>query len=273
MASIPAWRASAAYLYVLQLDASSLAWEYLRRNPDYQRLWRTPGRNGEAAATWGLSLMEDPELDARAAHPLWRCAPAAVIELAARENDACGDGQRFSLWALPGRRALAHDGRRLVVSLAYGTRRMRIALAPDIEDGQASAYLVAADRYLRQRLHTVAEQAAWLLGPRPRGTATLPTLLRPDRRALAHMRSLQALDARSAGASQRAVAGALFGAGRVAENWDADSEVRAQTRHLIRRGAALMRGGYRDLLLPALPRRRETNGLPPNLPSRNDAVR
>jgi len=148
---------------------------------------------------------------------------------------------------------------------------MRIALAPDIEDGQASAYLVAADRYLRQRLHTVAEQAAWLLGPRR--ASTLPTLLCPDRRALAHMRSLQALDARSAGACQRAVAGALFGAGRVAENWDADSEVRAQTRHLIRRGAALMRGGYRDLLLPALPTRRETKSLPPNLPSRNDAVR
>jgi hypothetical protein len=268
---IPAWRASAAYLYVLQLDASSLAWEYLRRNPDYQRLWRTPERNGEAAAPWGLSLMEDPELDARAADPLWRCAPAVVIELAARENDACGDGQRFSLWALPGRRALAHDGRRLVVSLAHGTRRMRIALAPDIEDGQASAYLVAADRYLRQRLRTVAEQAAWLLGPRR--ASTLPTLRCPDRRALAHMRSLQALDGRSAGASQRAVASALFGAGRVADNWDADSEVRAQTRHLIRRGGALMRGGYRDLLLPARPTRRETKRLPPNLPSRNDAVR
>ena len=29
------WYPTAAYLYVLGLDALALAWEYLRRHPDY----------------------------------------------------------------------------------------------------------------------------------------------------------------------------------------------------------------------------------------------
>lgn len=46
-----AWRASATYLYVLRLDAPSLAWEYLRRNPEYGRDWvRRRGTTGGAAA-------------------------------------------------------------------------------------------------------------------------------------------------------------------------------------------------------------------------------
>ena len=34
-----AWRAGAAYLYVLDLDGPGLAWEYLRRNPQYHSEW------------------------------------------------------------------------------------------------------------------------------------------------------------------------------------------------------------------------------------------
>ena len=33
------WYPTAAYLFVLWLDALALAWEYLRRNPDYRLDW------------------------------------------------------------------------------------------------------------------------------------------------------------------------------------------------------------------------------------------
>jgi len=33
------WTATAAYLYVLHLRPSELAWEYLRRNPVYRNEW------------------------------------------------------------------------------------------------------------------------------------------------------------------------------------------------------------------------------------------
>lgn len=48
-----AWRAQAAYLYVLDLDGPALAWEYLRRNAVYQAAWLAQGR-GVDAESWGL---------------------------------------------------------------------------------------------------------------------------------------------------------------------------------------------------------------------------
>ena len=49
-----AWRASAAYLYVLLLEGPSLAWEYLRRNPDYRRDWhaRAEMARAQRAGAW-----------------------------------------------------------------------------------------------------------------------------------------------------------------------------------------------------------------------------
>ena len=63
------WYPTAAYLYTLHLDGPALAWEYLRRHPDYRRDWLRRRRRPEAAARWGLRLLEDPALDARDAHP------------------------------------------------------------------------------------------------------------------------------------------------------------------------------------------------------------
>ena len=45
MAPAPDWRSPSAYAYLDQLDPSGLAWEFLRRNPDYQREYRTVTRN------------------------------------------------------------------------------------------------------------------------------------------------------------------------------------------------------------------------------------
>lgn len=53
-----AWTATAAYLYVLRLDAPSLAWEYLRRNPIYQQVWKHLGKSAAPrdAKIWGLQF-------------------------------------------------------------------------------------------------------------------------------------------------------------------------------------------------------------------------
>ncbi len=45
------WYATAAYLYVLHLDDPALAWEYLRRHPDYRHDCRNlTARTGERPA-------------------------------------------------------------------------------------------------------------------------------------------------------------------------------------------------------------------------------
>jgi hypothetical protein len=50
------WRSSEAYDYLDDLSAADLAWEYLRRNPDYQRDFQTAEGRGDADWTerWGL---------------------------------------------------------------------------------------------------------------------------------------------------------------------------------------------------------------------------
>ena len=47
------WGVSAAYLYVLDLDDASVAWEYLRRHPDYGADWARRERV-VSFARWGL---------------------------------------------------------------------------------------------------------------------------------------------------------------------------------------------------------------------------
>jgi len=53
-----AWRATAAYLYLLGLDPAQLAWEYLRRNRVYQDQWKRRELSGsaDALAPWGLQF-------------------------------------------------------------------------------------------------------------------------------------------------------------------------------------------------------------------------
>lgn len=51
------WRSADAYDYLDELSAADLAWEYLRRNPDYQNDFQTASQ-GRGPATvgkrWGL---------------------------------------------------------------------------------------------------------------------------------------------------------------------------------------------------------------------------
>lgn len=53
------WRAAAAYLYTLDLDGPSLAWEYLRRHAGYQADWLSRQRLA-SALRWGLQSHRKP---------------------------------------------------------------------------------------------------------------------------------------------------------------------------------------------------------------------
>jgi len=53
------WRSADAYRYTLSLPMTAWAWEFLRRNPDYQADCagagqNDPARERELAARWGL---------------------------------------------------------------------------------------------------------------------------------------------------------------------------------------------------------------------------
>ncbi|MEO8546518.1 MAG: DUF2285 domain-containing protein [Burkholderiaceae bacterium] len=145
----------------------------------------------------------------------------------------------FSAWQVPGRKRIAHAGAELVITAVHGPHCLRASLSPELEDGAACGLVVPLDAPLRTRLPGYELQARVMQGEVPR-----PSPRQATRHTLLHLRALQALDARQAGVRHRDIAGALFGAEAVQERWNADSELRAQLRHLLMRAEGLMRGGY-----------------------------
>lgn len=244
------WHPMAAYLYVLYLDDPALAWEYLRRNPDYRRDWRFRRDVPEAGERWGLRLLEDPACDARDAQPDWLADPDRLVQLCPIADISAGPGA-FDLWRLPGRKRLTHDGDRLVLTCELASHVLRGAISTALGDGMPYAYAVRPGSRLSERWRTVeGDLAQWeAAGTEPAAVAHD----RPGRTALLHLRTLQALDGTLAGASHREIAEALFSLATVAEQWFEDSDLRAHVRRLIRGGQALMRGGYRRLLYAEVP--------------------
>ncbi|WP_321855511.1 DUF7011 domain-containing protein [Paraburkholderia tropica] len=239
-----AWYPTAAYLYVLHLDGPALAWEYLRRHPDYRRDWLRRRRHSEAAHAWGLRLLEDPALDAREAHPAWMPDHEAVIQLHP-DVDPLPDAVVFELWRMPGHKYLLHDGKRLVLVVDWQDRCLRFALAPGLEDGMAFAYAIRACAASSTSYHALAVGLDKLavIAAVPAASARR----RPTPTELLELHTLQALDATLAGASLRETAIGLFGTEPVAAGWYADGGLRSRVRRLVRRGQSLMRGGYRRL--------------------------
>ena len=228
------WQPSAAYLYVLHLDGPALAWEYLRRHPDYRRDWRRHnGCAGAVARRWGLRRLENPGLDACDAHPAWCPEPAGVVQfhpdLAPAE-----DAVPFDFWHIAGHKHLLHDGLHLSLTAWLPGRWRRVVLASGLEQGMPYVHAVHDGD---SEPHGTDESAPWFV-----------SRTRPGRAALLEAHTLQALDATLAGAALRQVAEALYGADAVASDWHADSALRARVRRLAQRGAVLMRGGYGRLL-------------------------
>lgn len=237
------WYPTAAYLYTLHLDGLALAWEYLRRHPDYRLDWLRRRRRPESAQRWGLRLLEDPALDARDAHPAWFPDHDAVVQLYP-DADPPPDAVAFEFWRIPGHRQLIHDGKRLVMVAHLPGCCLRLAFAPGLADGMAYAFAMRACAMPCSRYHALAAELDKLTTDAVPAAATRP---RPSPAALQELHTLQALDATLVGASLREVAEGLFGADAVAEGWYADGGLRSKVRRLVQRGKALMRGGYRRL--------------------------
>lgn len=162
----------------------------------------------------------------------------------------CPDGDSeaapFSLWSVPGQKALYYDGSTLSVCAEIDQQVIRLDLDEGVTHGCPFAFHIPARAEARK---------TWLLAssilspPDAHGSNPLeskPT--RPPRSTIAHLRTLQALDGAASDASHREIAQVIFGARDVFERWHTDSELRAQVRYLLRRGERLVNGGYRELL-------------------------
>jgi hypothetical protein len=201
------------------------------------------------AARWGLSTLVDPQLDAREASPSWEIGTPPCVTLV--RDEMCGTqmhappAELFSLWRLPGRKALLHDGigYRLVVRRL--SQEVQLRLGNRLTAGDRFAYQVSAAGDARAGWTTMTAFRALTPALRSGGEVLHE---RPGRAALFHLRALQVLDGLAAGASQRELAVALFGGAPVVRGWQPDGALRAQVRYLVRRARTLMAGDYRSLI-------------------------
>lgn len=138
------------------------------------------------------------------------------------------------------------DGREHL-ALTDGLRRIRLDVREGTLLGGASArltYDLAGLRGVEPRILTLRRfLALW------KHRRFVRTLFPPERRLGRWLDELRVADALDAGASQREIAEALFGTGRVRDEWDGSSDsLRSRVRRLVREARRMAGGGYRDLL-------------------------
>jgi hypothetical protein len=249
------WRESDKYAFVNSLPAAGCAWEFLRRNPDYQKAWLAAGRElhrsvgeGCGAAAWGLVRFESPERDARLANVFWhRSVSRDVLPVIASRAGDEEQAEKIALNQLqcrvaiePGRDGEQHilfaeDGRflQLEVHGLLSLENVRLTTAIMLLPRQAAARVQALRRFSDLITH-----------------GHLRAFLYPaDKRASRLARLLQVLDGYNARASYRDIALAIFGEERVSVDWrDPGAHLRDHLRRALRSGRALMMSGYRRLL-------------------------
>jgi len=140
---------------------------------------------------------------------------------------------------------MLHAGLCIQLRINVGSRPLDLKIHPRLEDGHAFSFRVVPGGFHRINWLAAHRANRILNGSMP--AEPLAAASRPTRNAVTHMRMLQALDARLAGASHRSIAEAIFGEEAVRRRWSADGELRAQTRYLVRRSLSLASGDYLGL--------------------------
>jgi hypothetical protein len=245
----PPWGLTAAYFRSLPLPRAAWAWEFLRRHPEYHAdyaracAWSRPTEAPDAAAKWGLVLLENPEIHAREALVLWR-ADAQPGTLSARAH-AASSARAIDLWTEPGRKAIAMTPAGAIVLLERDGDLYRLSF-----DG---ADALADKLVFEIRIGAPPEDSAELRTAR----AFLASFLaaRAERHRLDPLapklaRYLQSLDGHLAGASYAEIGRAIFPGDPLLRSPEGRALLKDRARHAVHRGLALMRGDYRSLLVP-----------------------
>jgi hypothetical protein len=247
-------------------DPSDWAWEFLRRNPDYDADWRSSvprrlphvtlkdgtrllrlRRRFPRAERWGLYAFADPSIAARQAPVFWHMAAlkqVVRVRAAAPPHRESPAPITLSSFNVDRTAAIGVDNVPLVLMKGLGFHVpveihdiavLTNPFAPTFEiDGFSD---LGAQTALLKRLRRFTEPAP--------STTNRPAPAIDER--LHH--ALIALDESLRGKTYRQIAITIFGEKKVAEEWQGPSQfLKDRTRRLVAKGTELMKGGYRELL-------------------------
>ena len=253
LSGIPDWRNAEAYRGLTTAERPALAWEWLRRDPDYRRLAAKASFSGRskmitgdpAARPFGLHAFEDPELDFAQARPVWTAQCHAQVLAAAAVRAAAGPDS-FDLRRLSDYATVVLGSGLQHLLLSDGRRSLRV----DVEgDGLLEGAVVVS-----YRLRGFASAEAPLLVLRRlvalRRSGRFPGALdRRDARMRRLVLILRAYDGLSAGANQRQIAGELLSRDAAIERWRVQAPtIRSRAQRLVRGAQAMAAEGWFLLL-------------------------
>jgi hypothetical protein len=215
-------------------NAADYAWEFLRRNPDYQADYAQGA--GTISPRWGLGVPADPAAPARDAEVFWRpdVAPAIVLPLEAAHTQPAPVARELRAFGPP---KAGRGG--AYMRLADG---LQVLLRGDARPEGPLVVVLALDADFALRV-----RGAQALHQVTHGAPAPPSRLKPAQR-LRLDRSLRALDGSLRRESYRDIARGLFGSAAVEDEPWKTASLRDVTIRLVRSGRELMRGGYLRLL-------------------------
>jgi hypothetical protein len=248
-------------------DLGDWAWEFLRRHGDYQTDWRegTPRtlhcvqlsdgtrllrlrRRYPRAERWGLYAFANPFYPAQKAPVFWlpstsrrvaraRCQMIGEARLSSHISLGNFRADRSAVIGADGVPVVSMKGRGFAVGLIAAG--WHVLTHPAIVTFELKAFEEFSSRIECLEILRRLSQ--------PSTSTSFGRLPLQATERLHH--ALLALDGSLHGRPYREIATMIFGARRVAEDWNATSRsLKDRTRRLVTRGHHLMNGGYRDLL-------------------------
>ncbi|MCX8477994.1 MAG: DUF2285 domain-containing protein [Sphingomonas sp.] len=198
--------------------------------------------------TGGFFFAERPDRSAPDALLFWSADVDGSVVSVRAEPVAAADPDAFALARLAGRASLARgdDGREHLL-LSDGWRRLRLDVVEGTLLGEGHVRLhfeMAGFAQLEARLLTIRRLLSlW------RKERFLHALFQPLAGLAHRLEALRVADARSAGASYREIAVALYGEQRVGAEWEGRSDfLLSRVRRRAAEARRMEKGGYRALL-------------------------
>ena len=252
-----------SYDYILELNDSEVAWEFLRRNPDYQqdvhrrqevlvrpravasgqKVW-FDAQHTMAACRWGPSRFVDPASRAPEAPIDWmEDLGAAKIDAVAREP-CQGEQSDLHLAELQCVRHIvvsSDGGETLLINTSDKALTLRLRGATALRGPVCLTFEIAGIMALPYSARSILGLPDMLTG-RPRK-------FDGSRRQLLLREAVIALDGRTAGATYQDVAVVIAGAESARAAWrTSDHSLKDRMRRALKAGMRFRNGGYRTLI-------------------------
>jgi len=239
------WRVKESYDYLERLPPEGLAWEFLRRNMNYQRDYnlrkserRSRGK-ADPAKEWGLQVLVDPRESALGKPVCWSPKVDPAVLVITRTPDLFEPKIPLDIPVTLTQKSV---GGLNAVSV-FDDCVFNVIFAARSKPTGACTALLPIDEDCLSRIETLTRFWRALHG------RTVP----PDTRMTSQQRRrirlmMQAFDGRANDATYREIADMIYGASRVAADAWKTSALRDGTIALVKDGKAMVEGEYLQFL-------------------------